>query len=169
LFDGLQRDHKLDVEVRRLLEYAGLLHDIGSVVRHDKHTQHSYYLIKHGGLRGLSEEEVEIVAQVARWHGKGRPKKSDTWTGALSRTGRRTVRWLAAILRVAEALDRSQYQLVRGVTVSRAGGALTLRVQARENARLEVWAARERVAYLERLLGRPVRIVLQPPAARRRR
>src|SRR5690349_16022296 len=60
LFDGLQRDHKLDHDARRMLEYAGFLHDIGSVVRHDRHTQHSYYLIKHGGLRGLSEEEVEI-------------------------------------------------------------------------------------------------------------
>jgi exopolyphosphatase/guanosine-5'-triphosphate,3'-diphosphate pyrophosphatase len=168
LFDGLRREHKLDDDARRMLEYAGLLHDVGSVIRHDRHTQHSYYLIKHGGLRGLSEEEVEIVAQVARWHGKGRPKKSDTWTGALSRKGRRVVRWLAAILRIAEALDRSQYQLVRGVTVSRAGGALTLRVQAKENARLEVWAARERVSYLSRLLERPVRVVLQAPKPKRK-
>jgi exopolyphosphatase/guanosine-5'-triphosphate,3'-diphosphate pyrophosphatase len=169
VYDGLQRDHKLDADARRLLEYAGLLHDIGSVVRHDRHTQHSYYLIKHGGLRGLSEEEVEIVAQVARWHGKGRPKKSDTWTGTISRQGRRTVRWLAAILRIAEALDRSQYQLVRGVSVSRMGGGITLRVQAKENARLEVWAARERVGLLARLLGKPVRVTLQPPALKRRR
>ena len=168
LFDGLQRDHRLDHDARRMLEYAGFLHDIGSVVRHDRHTQHSYYLIKHGGLRGLSEEEVEIVAQVARWHGKGRPKKSDTWTGALSGRGRRTVRWLAAILRIAEALDRSQYQLVRGVTVGHVGGGVTLRVQAGENARLEVWAARERVAYLSRLLGKPVRVTFQPSAAKKR-
>ena len=47
--------------------------------------------------------------------------------------------------------------------------ALTLRVQAKENARLEVWAARERVGYLSRLLGRPVRVVLQTPAPKARR
>ena len=168
LFDGLRREHMLDDDARRLLEYAGLLHDIGSVIRHDRHTEHSYYLIKHGGLRGLPEEEVEIVAEVARWHGKGRPKKGDAAYDALPRKAKKVVRWLAAILRIAEALDRSQYQLVRGVTVSRAGGALTLRVQARENARLEVWAARERVTLLERLLGREVRVVLQAPKPRRK-
>jgi len=169
LFDGLRREHLLDDDARRLLEYAGLLHDIGSVIRHDRHTEHSYYLIKHGGLRGLPEEEVEIVAEVARWHGKGRPKKGDAAFDLLPRKAKKTVRWLAAILRIAEALDRSQYQLVRGVTVSRAGGALTLRVQAKENARLEVWAARERVTLLARLLGREVRVVLQAPKPARRK
>jgi exopolyphosphatase/guanosine-5'-triphosphate,3'-diphosphate pyrophosphatase len=163
LFDGLRREHRLDDDARRLLEYAGFLHDIGSVIQHDRHTEHSYYIIKHGGLRGLPEEEVEIVAAVARYHAKARPKKADPGYAALPRKGRKAVRWLAAILRIAEALDRSQYQLVRGVTVSRAGGAITLRVQAKENARLEVWAARERSLLLSRLLGRPVRVVLQAP------
>ena len=86
----------------------------------------------------------------------------------LRKPARRELRWLAAIARIAEALDRSQYQLVRGVSVSRAGGALTLRVQAKENARLEVWAARERVTLLSRLLGREVRVVLQAPKPRRK-
>lgn len=160
LFDGLRREHKLDDDARRLLEYAGLLHDIGSVIHHDRHTEHSYYIIKHGGLRGLPEEEVEIVAEVARYHGKTRPKKSHAAFAGLGRKGQKAVRWLAAILRVAESLDRSQYQLVRGVTVSRVGGALTIRVQAKENVRLEVWAARQRSALLSRLLKRPVRVVL---------
>ncbi|MEP7028457.1 MAG: HD domain-containing protein, partial [Candidatus Eisenbacteria bacterium] len=159
LFDGLSREHGLDDSARRLLEYAGLLHDIGSIIQHDRHTEHSYYIIKHGGLRGLPAEELEIVAAVARYHGKAKPKKSDPGYAALGRPARRTVRWLAAILRIAEALDRSQYQLVRSVQVSRVGGALTLRVVARESARLEVWAARERASLLSKLVGRPVRVV----------
>jgi exopolyphosphatase/guanosine-5'-triphosphate,3'-diphosphate pyrophosphatase len=169
LFDGLRREHRLDDEARRLLEYAGMLHDIGSVIQHDRHTEHSYYIIKHGGLRGLPEEEVEIVAAVARYHGKARPKKGDSAYAALSRKARKAVRWLSAILRIAEALDRSQYQLVRGVTVSRVGGSLTIRVQAKEKARLEVWAARQRSALLSRLVGKQVRVVLQEPTRVRKR
>jgi exopolyphosphatase/guanosine-5'-triphosphate,3'-diphosphate pyrophosphatase len=171
LFDGLRLEHHLDDDARRMLEYAALLHDIGSIIAHERHTEHAYYIIKNGGLRGLPAEEVELVAAVARYHGKARPKKGDRAIATLGREARRSVRWLAALLRIAEALDRSQYQLVRGVRVSRAGGALTLRLAARENARLELWAARERVELLSKLLRRPVRIVFAapPPAPVRKR
>jgi len=173
LFDGLRLEHRLGDDPRRQLEYAALLHDIGSVIAHERHTEHAHYIIKNGGLRGLPAEEVEMVAAVARYHGKARPKKGDRALAALDRAGRRTVRWLSAILRIAEALDRSQYQLVRGLKISRAGGALTLRLAARENAQLELWAARERVELLSKLVCRPVRIVFAaappaPAAARRR-
>jgi exopolyphosphatase/guanosine-5'-triphosphate,3'-diphosphate pyrophosphatase len=165
LFDAFRREHGLDDEVRRLLQYAGLLHDIGSVIGHDEHTEHSYYIIRNGNLRGLSADEVEVVATVARYHGKARPRKSDRAFAALTLDERDTVRWLAALLRIAEALDRSQYQLVRGVRVTRAGMVVTIRAAAREDARLEVWAARQRTRLLARLLGRRVRVILEPVPA----
>ncbi len=171
LFDELRREHGLDDESRRLLQYAGLLHDIGSVIGHDDHTEHSYYIIRNGNLRGLSADEVEIVATVARYHGKARPRKRDRAFAALTGEEQRAVRWLASLLRIAEALDRSQYQLVRGVRVTRAGTGVTIHAAAREDARLEVWAARQRTRLLARLLDRRVRVVLEkaspsPPPSR---
>ncbi len=163
LFDGLRREHRLDDDARRLLSYASLVHDIGSVIGHEDHTEHSSYIVKHGNLRGLSAEEVEIVATVARFHGKARPRKSDKAFRSLSREARRIVRWLAAILRIAEALDRSQYQLVRGVRLVMGKGTVTIRAAAREDARLEIWAARQRTRLLGRLLGRRVRVALEAP------
>ncbi len=168
LFDGLAREHALDEEARRLLQYAGLLHDVGSVIGHDDHAEHSYYIVKNGNLRGLSAAEVEMVATVARYHGKARPRKSDPAFAGLRRDQRRAVRWLAAILRLAEALDRSQYGLVRTVRVRRAGGVLTLCAEAREDARLEVWAARQRTGLLARLAGRRVRVTLEVETKPRR-
>ncbi len=165
LFDAFRREHGLDDDARRLLQYAGLLHDIGSVIGHDEHTEHSYYIIRNGNLRGLSADEVEVVATVARYHGKARPRKRDRAFAALSLDERDAVRWLAALLRIAEALDRSQYQLVRAVRVTRAATAVTIRVAAREDARLEVWAARQRTRLLARLIGRRVRVILEPVAA----
>ncbi len=161
LFDELRREHELDDEARRLLQYAGLLHDIGSVIGHDDHTEHSYYIIRNGNLRGLSADEVEIVATVARYHGKARPRKRDRAFATLTAEEQNAVRWMAALLRIAEALDRSQYQLVRGVRVTHAGTAVTIHAAAREDARLEVWAARQRTRLLARLLDRPVRVVLE--------
>jgi len=163
LFDALAPEHRLKGRARRLLEYAGILHDVGSTIGHENHTAHSYYIIRNGNLRGLSAEDVEIVALVARYHGKSRPRRRDEAFTALRRKARRVVRWLAALLRIAEALDRSQYQLVMGLRVTRAEGSLTIRAAARADARLEVWAALERTRLLSRLLGTKVRVMLEAP------
>ena len=161
LFDALTAEHGLKDRARRLLEYAGILHDVGSTIGHENHTAHSYYIIKNGNLRGLSGEDVEIVALVARYHGKAKPRKRLAAFAALRKKARRTVRWLAAILRIAEALDRSQYQLVQGLRITRAEGSITIRASAREDASLEVWAARGRSRLLSRLLKTKVRVLLE--------
>jgi exopolyphosphatase/guanosine-5'-triphosphate,3'-diphosphate pyrophosphatase len=151
LFDQLRPLHGLD-SARELLHYAALLHDVGAVIGYDGHAEHSYYIIKNGNLRGLTAEEVELVAHAARYHSKARPRKRDKEFRALSKPVRRKVRWLAALLRVAEGLDRTHYQLIRGVRVVRRGARVSIVVTARRDARLEVWAARRRVNLLARLL-----------------
>jgi len=158
LFDGLRLTHRLGTDARQVLHYAALLHDVGSIIGYDGHGQHSYYVIRNGNLRGLSAGEVERVAEVARYHGKARPRKRDEAFRALDRAQRREVRWLAAILRIAEGLDRSHYQLVRELAVRRRGRRVTLALTTRPGARLEVWAARDRADLLEKLLGGPVRV-----------
>ena len=165
LFDGLAPEHGLAPENRELLRYAALLHDIGSAIGFDGHGDHSRYVILNGRLRGLSGEEVAVVANVARYHSGGRARKRDEHIRALSKELRRTVRWLAAILRVAEGLDRSHYQLVKAVDVARRAGTFVLRVTANRDAQLELWAARHRTDALERLLGRPVKIALRSAQA----
>src|SRR5262249_46953098 len=130
--------------------------------------------VRHGGLRGLTAEEVVVVATVARYHSGARPRKRrDVAYAALPRKLRRTVRWLSAMLRIAEGLDRSHYQLVREVRVRRRGEKVILVADVRGQAQLEVWAARRRAADLARLLDLPVGIATapaeRPPAAPTRR
>jgi exopolyphosphatase/guanosine-5'-triphosphate,3'-diphosphate pyrophosphatase len=160
LFDGLVDQHGLDGEARELLRFAALLHDIGSAIGFDGHAEHSRYIIRNGNLRGFSGEELEIVANVARYHGSSRPKKRDPHVRALDKTRRRTVRWLSALLRIAEGLDRSHYQLVKSLDVRRRPKGWVLEVQGRGDAQLELWAAQQRTALLERLLRTPVEIAL---------
>jgi exopolyphosphatase/guanosine-5'-triphosphate,3'-diphosphate pyrophosphatase len=153
LFDQLKHAHGLDASARDLLHFAALLHDLGSVIGYDGHAEHSYYIIKYGNLRGLSAEELEVVANVARYHSKRRPRKGDRDFRALDKPTRRCVRWLAAILRLAEGLDRSHYQLIKAVRVVRRGERVSVLVTARREARLEIWAARRRTDLLERAMG----------------
>lgn len=164
LYDGLAAAHRLPPAMRELLHYAALLHDVGSVIGYDLHAEHAGYVIRHGHLRGLTAEEVAIVAAVARYHGKGRPRKRDAAIGAMAKPARRAVRWLAAILRIAEGLDRSHYQLIRQVRVARRGERWAILLTARRDAKLELWAARRRLDLLAELLGsrrRPAAVALR--------
>lgn len=170
LFDGLRRLHGLDDPARELLHYGALLHDVGAAVGHDGHSEHSAYLIRNGHLRGLRADEVEMIALIARYHGKAKPRKRDDAFLSLPRPQRRALRWMSAMLRIAEGLDRSHYQLVQDLRVIRRRGAITVRLEVRRGARLEVWAARRRVDALEKLTERRVRIsVARAQAARKPR
>jgi len=166
LFDELARWHGLGEQEREWLQYAAYLHDLGSAIAYDGHAQHSAYTIRHGGLRGLTAREIDIVASIARHHGASRPKrKRDEVYAALPRRARRAVRWLSAMLRVAEGLDRSHYQLVKDLKVRRRGTAFVIAAEASRHAQLELWAGRRRAADLGRLLGHPLTVI--PAAAER--
>jgi exopolyphosphatase/guanosine-5'-triphosphate,3'-diphosphate pyrophosphatase len=158
LFDQLHGPLGLDPSHRDLLEYAALLHDVGHSIAHENHHLHSYYLIVHGELLGFAREEIEVIGQVARLHNrKGQPKNGSLESVPLSRERKDAVRALAAILRLAEGLDRSQYGVVQDVKVRRRSGRVLLELLTHGlDAQLEVWEAGRRSELLEKLLGAPV-------------
>src|SRR5207249_3281562 len=110
LFDQTRAIHGLTDREREWLEYAAILHDIGVHISYDSHHKHSYYLVKNGDLRGFEPDEIEAIALIARYHRQTPPKRKHDGFGDLRRPMRRKVRALAAILRVAESLDRSHAQ-----------------------------------------------------------
>jgi len=158
LFDGLQAVHDLPAEDRELLHFAALLHDIGTVIGYDRHAEYSYFMIQHATLRGLSAKDTEFIALTALYHGKQRPGRRAPGSSALKKPRRRALKWLAAMLRIAEGLDRSHYQLVRSLRVVRRGKTVTIRVVADGTAQLELWAGRQRLGLLSRLFGTPVQL-----------
>ena len=147
---------RLDALLREWLEYASLLHDIGNHISYERHHRHSYYLIKNGDLRGFEPEETEVIALVARYHRRGTPKKSQDGFVDLSPGLRRTVRVLSAFLRLAETLDRSRHGVVGAITVRDRDQDIRIKVEARGDAELEVWASRRQLAVLEKELGKRV-------------
>jgi exopolyphosphatase / guanosine-5'-triphosphate,3'-diphosphate pyrophosphatase len=153
LFDQLEPELAMDVACRELLEYAALLHDVGHHIDHQNHHRHSYYLITNGELLGFQRDELEVIALVARYHRKSAPKASDPEFRALPQKDRTTVRALSALLRIADACDRSHYGVVRDITVQRRNGRLTLLLAANGDAQLELWEARQRVGLLAEVVG----------------
>ena len=149
IFDGLQRRFQLPADARELLVASGLLHDVGFLVNHAKHHKHAYHLIMHSDLAGWSGREIEVIANIVRYHRRAYPKRSHTNFGRLTKPDRRLVRRLAGILRVAVALNRSHQQLVERVQVHARRGRVTLAATAAAEPLVELWDARRKVGLFE--------------------
>jgi len=110
LFDQTQgKLHNWGNEERELLWAAAILHNCGHYISHSAHHKHSYYLIRNGELLGYTETEIEIIANIARYHRKSPPKKKhENYRRLLHKQHRQMVNQLSAILRLAVALDRRQ-------------------------------------------------------------
>ena len=115
MFDQVAAPLGLDPDGRDLLGASALLHDVGYVVGFRGHHKHTYRLIAHAQLDGFTPREREIVALVARFHRRSGPKKRHRAWSALTRDDRRMVRQLAALLRIADALDRRHSQRLREI------------------------------------------------------
>ena len=169
LFDQTQSSHRLGTREREWLEYSALLHDVGVHISYGRHHRHSYYLIKHGDLRGFEPEEVEVMALAARYHRRATPKRSHDGYADLRRKLRRTVKTLSAMLRVAEGLDRSHQQSVAALRIITGGQDFLLRITPSGDTELELWAAQRSVAPLERVLRRIVRFEVVMPETQSRK
>lgn len=161
LFEQTARQHRLDPTAAEYLEAAARLANIGLSVSHSKHHLHSYYIIRNSErLVGLTDREIEIIAQVARYHRKSSPKVSHSEFGRLWPEDQELVRVLAALLRIAIGLDRNRRGVVHHVrTHSRAGKlVITAEHAPGVDASLEVYTANERRGLLEEVLGRQVSV-----------
>jgi exopolyphosphatase/guanosine-5'-triphosphate,3'-diphosphate pyrophosphatase len=158
LFDQTRIVHGLTDREREWLEYAALLHDVGVHISYERHHKHSYYLIKNGDLRGFDPDEIEAIALVARYHRQATPKRRHEDYRAFGRKRRGIIRTLAAILRLAESLDRSHSQAVSGLELHDRGDDGLLQLRTSGDAELELWAGTRHAAAFERLIGKPLRV-----------
>jgi exopolyphosphatase/guanosine-5'-triphosphate,3'-diphosphate pyrophosphatase len=164
LFDQSRAIHGLGDREREWLEYAALMHDIGAHISFGRHHRHSYYLITNGDLRGFQPDEIEVIALVTRYHRRSTPKASHEEYARLPSRRRHTVRVLSSMLRVAESLDRSHAQIISGLALRARKDGVRIELQATGDAELEMWAAGRHIAPFEQVMGRPIRLVLAPPA-----
>jgi exopolyphosphatase/guanosine-5'-triphosphate,3'-diphosphate pyrophosphatase len=153
IFDALVPVHGLSRHQRTLLSAAALLHDAGYHIAHESHHKHSLYLIKHSEVTGFSEGERNVIANVARYHRGAPPKERHPDYAALNASDRETVSRLAAILRVADALDRSHDNRVRDLRCAHEGGFVHLQLRSAARCDNEICAAEHRSELFEQVFN----------------
>jgi exopolyphosphatase/guanosine-5'-triphosphate,3'-diphosphate pyrophosphatase len=151
--------HDYPEDIGHLLWSASMLHDVGMFIGRNGHHKHSYYLIKHAGLLGHSEEEVALIASIARYHRGSEPKVTHEAWYTLDLEGRKIVYDLASFLRIAEALDRSHKQVIKDLRVivnPVVGQSSTIRsislfltLHEGANCQSEIWALSEKKHFFE--------------------
>ena len=165
LFDLLQAEHGLSPRHRLLLRAAGLLHEVGGFVSNRSHHKHSYYLIANAEIFGLSRDEHILLAHVARYHRRAVPQPSHLEYVALPRDRRILVNKLAALLRVADALDRAHGQQVRDFQGERQGEEFVITVPGVTDLTLERRAMAQKGDLFEDVFGLRIRLEEARPAA----
>jgi exopolyphosphatase/guanosine-5'-triphosphate,3'-diphosphate pyrophosphatase len=154
IFDELKAEHGLGERERLLLEVAALLHDIGNYVNLRGHHKHTWYLLSVSDIFGLSQDDMALVANVARYHRRALPQKSHLPYMALDRESRVVVNKLSAILRLANALDADHLQKVKDLRVVAEEGDWVLEVEAAGDLTMERLASLARGDFLVEVFGR---------------
>ena len=145
LFYQLQPLHKLPEKYVGILHAAAILHDIGLFIGDAKHHKHSYYLIKSSGMKSFNKLDLELVANIARYHRKAHPSQKHLSFSQLSPPDQDVVRKLSSLVRVADALDFRREQRVESVSCAFGKArTLTIAAAAAENIKEELqWAAKK--------------------------
>jgi exopolyphosphatase/guanosine-5'-triphosphate,3'-diphosphate pyrophosphatase len=156
LFDQTKRLHGLGRHERTWLEYAAMLHDIGYLINPRQHHKHGYYLIKHSDLGGLTADEIDVVANIARYHRRALPAPKHQEFERLAPRLKRVVKILSALLRIADGLDRTHFSVVQTVNV-KPGKTMTIEATVSGDAEMELWAAKNRADLFEQVFRKRVR------------
>jgi len=156
LFDQLRSLHGLTNADGILLRTAGILHDIGMYISSRMHHKHSMYLVNHSECFGLTRHQMDLVAVICRYHRRAMPRPQHAEYASLTREDRLRVSKLAALLRIADSLDRSHTAAVRDLRCRLAGGRLVLEALSDEDLSLDAMALRNKGNLFEELYGLPV-------------
>ena len=162
LFDECRVLHMLGGEHRRLLMAAAVLHDIGYLVSHTNHHKHSAYLIDNSELTGFTETEIAVIANVARYHRSSLPKPKHAYYAALPDDTRSVVRKLAALLRIADALDRDHEGRVRSLRCEISERRARVIANAARASDTTLWRVEERADLFQQEFGRAVELRVEP-------
>ncbi|MBN1279428.1 MAG: Ppx/GppA family phosphatase [Chlorobium sp.] len=156
LFDQLQTLHGLDGRYRELLEYAALLHNIGTFISISSHHKHSQYIIMNAELRGFTPAETLLIGNVARYHRKSPPSEKHAQYALLKPAARKAVDVLSGILRVANGLERGHRQNIISINASIGSGEISIGLRSRYEPDIEVWAAELMKSWLEEVLQKSI-------------
>jgi exopolyphosphatase/guanosine-5'-triphosphate,3'-diphosphate pyrophosphatase len=156
LFQALRAEHQLDSRQEVILYLAAVLHEIGLYVSFQSNHKHSMYLIRNSELFGLGRKDVLLVALVARYYRRASPQPDHEGYAMLGRDDRVAVAKMAALLRVAVALDESRSQRITDFECQREDGRLVISIPNADDLSLEQLSLRQNGALFEEVFGLPL-------------
>ncbi|HKS40483.1 MAG TPA: Ppx/GppA phosphatase family protein [Blastocatellia bacterium] len=171
IFDDTHDLHGMGETERKLLQYAAILHDLGYHIAHNNHHKHGLYLIKNSEMPGFTGSEIALMATLVRYHRGSMPKKASDARSrkehedyfGLERSQRTKLLRLAAILQIADGLDRSHRQLVTNVRCELSGAAVTIAVACDAECELEMWSADRKAAWFSEVFRVSVKVERNQP------
>ncbi len=156
LFQFMTEEHQLSQRYELLLVVAAYLHDLGSFISNRSHHKHSMYIIMNSDLFGLSARDIRIISLVARYHRKAPPRPAHGEYMQLNRHHRIAINKMAAILRLADALDRSHVQRIKSLGYKKIGGRVILTAKNVSDVSLEQLAIEQKNTLFESVYGQSV-------------
>ncbi|MEM9244698.1 MAG: Ppx/GppA phosphatase family protein [Cyanobacteria bacterium P01_F01_bin.153] len=159
--------HNWEEEERELLWTAAILHGCGLHIGHSAHHKHAYYLIRYGELFGFTETEVEVIANLARYHRKSAPKKRhDNYQNLAGKSRRKLVDELSPLLRLAVALNRRQTQTVKMIQCQLLGNRDKFRLlispaNPNDSCALEQWSVNLEKRVFEEQFEIPLELIVE--------
>jgi exopolyphosphatase/guanosine-5'-triphosphate,3'-diphosphate pyrophosphatase len=162
IFDQTWKLHRLDERERLYLQVAAILHDTGNYVSFSDHELHSYNNIRVCNIMGLSDSELNLIANIARYHAEEIPSHNDDNYTAFRHKNRITISKLAAILKLAESLDISHRQKIKQVEVQFSQDRAIFNLYTSQDTLLEEWDFMNHAEFFEEVMG------IQPIVKRKR-
>jgi exopolyphosphatase/guanosine-5'-triphosphate,3'-diphosphate pyrophosphatase len=153
IFDALVKEHGMNRRHRVMLETAAILHDIGTYIKASGHNKHGQYIVNNSEIFGLYQDELNIIANVIRYHRGEPPSQSDIDYMTLQREERILVLKMASILRVADALDRGHSQQIKKITVERRPETVVLHIDRVYDLSLEQMSIEEKGGMFQDIFG----------------
>lgn len=157
IFDKLHKIHGMGERERLILQVSAILHDVGKYINVKNHYDHSYNIIKSSDIVGLGNQELEIAANIARYHSSQTPTMEHRGFKTLDSAKKLLVMKLSAIMRIADSIDRSHNQKFEKFEIKYKEGILDIALVTDANILLEEWTLKQKGEYFEDVFGiRPV-------------
>lgn len=139
LYDGLKEEFHLDKDIEKILKVASMLHKSGLKIRYYDYHKHSFYMILHSRINGISQKEILMAAYTAYYHRKTSAKIDfEHYKKMLSSEDQETIKKLGVLLRIATALDMSMNGIIESVQCVKTEDAIILKTISKFDASLEI-------------------------------
>ena len=153
IFDGLLDVHRFEPADRDVLFAAALVHDVGRAIAISSHHKHGAYIVRNAGMPGWRAEEIETIASLVRYHRKSAPKPTHAEWANASPASRAKIEGLAALLRIADGLDRRHLGVVSSVSIRKEPGEIVFELDALQDVEDEMASAAFKADLFARTFG----------------